>query len=54
MGWPETVPSRGRVIVGKLPAKPERGASSRARRAKGTGRMAPEFDPARNFGAKLI
>jgi hypothetical protein len=22
--------------------------------AKGTGRMAPEFDTARNFGAKLI
>ena len=59
VGWPETVLSRGRVIVhdGKLLAKPGEGrflARAAGDAAKGTGRMAPEFDPARNFGAKLI
>jgi len=59
VGWPETVLSRGRVIVhdGKLMAKPGEGrflARAAGDAAKGTGRMAPEFDPARNFGAKLI
>ena len=59
VGWPETVLSRGRVIVhdGKLLAKPGEGrflARTAGDAAKGTGRMAPEFDPARNFGAKLM
>jgi dihydropyrimidinase len=59
VGWPHTVLSRGRVIVesGKLTAKPGQGrflARQAGDAAKGTGRMAPEFDPARNFGAKLI
>jgi dihydropyrimidinase len=59
VGWPHTVLSRGRVIVenGKLTAKPGQGrflARQAGDAAKGTGRMAPEFDPARNFGAKLM
>jgi dihydropyrimidinase len=59
VGWPETVLARGRVIVhdGQLLAKPGEGrflARAAGDAAKGTGRMAPEFDPARNFGAKLM
>jgi dihydropyrimidinase len=59
VGWPQTVLSRGRLIVhdGQLLAKPGEGrflARAAGEAAKGTGRMAPEFDPARNFGAKLI
>jgi len=59
VGWPETVLCRGRVIVhdGQLLAKPGEGrflARGAGDAAKGTGRMAPEFDPSRNFGAKLI
>jgi dihydropyrimidinase len=59
VGWPHTVLSRGQVIVedGTLSAKPGQGrflARQAGDAAKPTGRMAPEFDPARNFGAKLI
>ena len=59
VGWPQTVLSRGKVIVadGKLAAKPGQGRflpRTAGDAAKGTGRLAPEFDPARNFGAKLI
>jgi dihydropyrimidinase len=57
-GWPVTVLSRGRVVVddGALQAKP--GSGSFLPRAAGaaaapTGRRAPEFDPAQNFGAKI-
>src|SRR5947209_3211098 len=53
VGWPETVLCRGRVIVhdGQLLAKPGEGrflARGAGDAAKGTGRMAPEFDPSRN------
>jgi dihydropyrimidinase len=59
VGWPQIVLSRGRVIVadGKLTAKPGQGrflARQAGEAARPTGRMAPEFDPARNFGAKLF
>jgi dihydropyrimidinase len=59
VGWPQTVLSRGQVIVdgGTLSAKPGQGrflARAAGDAAKPMGRMAPEFDPARNFGAKLI
>jgi dihydropyrimidinase len=57
-GWPETVLRRGETIVreGKLTAKPGSGAHlPRSGGAAGTplGRLAPDMDPARNFGAKL-
>jgi dihydropyrimidinase len=59
VGWPQTVLSRGKVIIadGKLTAKPGQGrflARQAGEAARPTGRMAPEFDPARNFGAKLF
>jgi len=59
VGYPQTVLSRGRVIVedGTLKAKPGEGrflARQAGEAAVGTGRIAPELDPARNFGAKLI
>lgn len=57
-GWPVTVLRRGEVIVdaGKLAAKA--GSGQFLPRAAGpaaepTGRLSPEFDPKRNFGAKL-
>ena len=59
VGWPQTVLSRGQVIVddGKLLAKPGSGrflAREAGDAAVGTGRVGPELDPARNGGAKLI
>ena len=59
VGWPQTVLGRGHVLVddGKLLAKPGQGrflARAAGDAAKPTGRMAPEFDPARNFGATLV
>lgn len=57
-GWPETVLRRGEVIVadGAIAAAP--GSGRLLLRAAGestrpTGRLSPEFDPARNFGADL-
>ncbi len=57
-GWPVTVLQRGAVIVenGKLNAKPGSGrflARQAGEAAKPLGRLAPEFDPKTNFGAKL-
>ncbi len=57
-GWPVTVLRRGAVIVeaGKLGAKPGSGAflpRAAGAAAEPTGRLSPEFDPKRNFGAKL-
>jgi dihydropyrimidinase len=57
-GWPTMVLRRGEVIVegGRLLAKPGSGAflpRAAGQSADPTGRPAPEFDPARNFGAKL-
>lgn len=58
-GWPETVVRRGEVIVdgGALVGKAGSGTflpRSGGRAAAPTGRMAPEFDPARNFGVDLL
>ena len=58
-GWPMTVISRGRVVVenGTLQVAPgsgqflQRGLSDHARPL---GRLAPETDPARNFGATIL
>ena len=49
----------GEVIVdqGKLSAKPGSGqflARDAGEAAKPTGRLSPEFDPKRNFGAKVL
>ena len=57
-GWPETVVARGEVVVqgGELTAAPGRGRflpRQGGPAAAPTGRPAPEFDPARNFGASL-
>jgi dihydropyrimidinase len=58
-GWPATVLSRGRVIVedGALRGKPGSGrflARAGGAAATPTGRLSPEMDPARNFGAELL
>jgi dihydropyrimidinase len=58
MGWPVVVLRRGAVIVenGALDAAPGSGRflpRSAGRTAEPTGRLSPEFDPARNFGADL-
>ncbi|WP_420392481.1 dihydropyrimidinase [Acuticoccus sp.] len=57
-GWPEVVVRRGEVIVedGTLHAAPGSGRflpRSGGRAAAPTGRLAPELDPAKNFGAEL-
>jgi dihydropyrimidinase len=57
-GWPTTVLLRGEVLVadGKLRAKPGSGqflARKAGQAAEPLGRLAPEFDPKRNFGAKM-
>lgn len=57
-GWPITVLRRGEVIVddGKLDARLGSGMflpRDAGEAAKPTGRLSPEFDEARNFGAKL-
>ena len=57
-GWPVTVLRRGAVIVegGKLAATAGSGqflARAAGAAAEPTGRLSPEFDPKRNFGAKL-
>ncbi|MEM7254441.1 MAG: dihydropyrimidinase [Pseudomonadota bacterium] len=58
-GWPETVLSRGRVVVadGKLKVARGSGEFLRCREptmAKPLGQRVPEVDPAKNFGAELI
>ncbi len=57
-GWPETVLLRGAVAVedGVLRAKPGSGRlllREAGEATRPTGRLSPEFDPARNFGADL-
>lgn len=57
-GWPETVLRRGAVIVedGTLRGKPGEGRlmlRPAGPATRPTGRLAPELDPARNFGADL-
>jgi dihydropyrimidinase len=58
-GWPVTVISRGEVIVDDGTLHATRGRGQLLRRAAGPaaepgGRLAPELDPDRNFGAELI
>jgi len=58
-GWPDTVVRRGEVVVdgGALVAKPGTGMflpRTGGKAAAPTGRTAPEFDPARNFGVSLL
>jgi len=57
-GWPVTVLRRGEVIADGGALKASAGSGRFLPREAGeparpTGRLAPEFDPARNFGAKL-
>ena len=57
-GWPVTVVRRGEVIVDAGACMAEAGSGVYLPREGGpcaepTGRLSPEFDPARNFGAKL-
>jgi dihydropyrimidinase len=58
-GWPVTVISRGEVIVDRGKLLAQRGRGRLLTRAAGpaaepAGPLAPELDPARNFGANLI
>ncbi len=58
-GWPETVVSRGRVIVneGEFSAEPGSGdflPCEKPEPARPLGRLLPEVDPATNFGAEII
>ncbi len=57
-GWPETVLRRGEVVVAEGALKAQPGSGRLMLREAGeatrpTGTLSPEFDPARNFGAKL-
>ncbi|AOO80600.1 dihydropyrimidinase [Bosea vaviloviae] len=57
-GWPETVLRRGEVVVAQGALKAQPGSGRLMLREAGeatrpTGTLSPEFDPARNFGAKL-
>jgi dihydropyrimidinase len=57
-GWPQTVLRRGEIIVsdGALHAEPGSGRlllRPAGEATRPTGRLSPEFDPARNFGAEL-
>ena len=58
-GWPTTVIARGEVIVEAGELLAERGRGRFLPRAAGEaarplGRLLPELDPARNFGAELL
>ncbi|MCP5092679.1 MAG: dihydropyrimidinase, partial [Gammaproteobacteria bacterium] len=58
-GWPVMVLSRGRVAVEDGELKLERGSGSflvreKSDASKPLGRLAPEMDPARNFGADIL
>jgi dihydropyrimidinase len=57
-GWPETVLRRGEVVVAAGAVKASAGSGRFLPRRGGaaaapTGRLAPEMDPRRNFGARL-
>lgn len=57
-GWPETVLRRGEVVVSDGALKATAGSGRLMLREAGeatkpTGRLSPEFDAARNFGAEL-
>ena len=58
-GWPRIVISRGRVAVEDETLQVERGSGAFLERSPeirphDPSRLAPELDPARNFGAKLV
>jgi dihydropyrimidinase len=58
-GWPQTVLRRGEVLVrdGALHARPGSGRflpRTGGEAAKPAGRLAPDMDPAQNFGARLL
>lgn len=58
-GWPETVLSRGRVVVEQGALRVERGSGvflpcAASEAAKPLGRRVAELDPERNFGAQLL
>ncbi len=58
-GWPITVISRGRVVVEDGDLKVERGSGTflpcdPPPMARPLGRLEPEVDPARNFGANIL
>ena len=58
-GWPRIVISRGRVVVEDETLQVERGSGTYlerkpAKRKNLNTRLAPELDPARNFGAELL
>jgi dihydropyrimidinase len=57
-GWPETVLRRGEVVVAEGALKAVAGSGKLMLREAGeatrpTGRLSPEFDESRNFGARL-
>jgi dihydropyrimidinase len=57
-GWPETVLSRGRVVVEDGALNADRGSGVFLRcqlseAAKPGGVLSPELDPERNFGAEI-
>ena len=57
-GWPTTVLRRGQVIAADGQLKASAGTGHFLPRSAGdaatpSGRLSPEFDPVRNFGAKL-
>ena len=58
-GWPVTVINRGRLVVDKGELLVERGSGEFLRceppaTARPPGRLVPEVDPERNFGARLL
>ncbi|GIT27771.1 MAG: hypothetical protein CM1200mP41_38150 [Gammaproteobacteria bacterium] len=58
-GWPVMVLSRGNVVVEDGDLKVDRGSGqfvsrSLSQAAQPLGRLVPEMDPARNFGADLL
>ncbi|MCH9672114.1 MAG: dihydropyrimidinase, partial [Gammaproteobacteria bacterium] len=59
VGWPETVISRGRIVVEAGELQVERGSGEFLRcdkptMAKPRGVISPQLDPAKSFGASLI
>ena len=59
-GWPDTVVSRGRIVVEKGQLKVEPGSGKFIQRSPGydfirpVGISPPEINPEKNFGAKII
>ncbi len=58
-GWPVTVINRGRIVIEDEELKVERGSGEYLRRerpeaAKPLGKLPPEMDPEKNFGAEFI